>query len=79
MRTVLLLTVLSASLLFAQSPSVTEKEMPTVVSFVAPAYPRAAKDQRKMGKTITRIRVSPEGQLRRLRQSAPTQSSRNMS
>ena len=63
MRTALLLTVLSASLLFAQSPSVTEKELPTVVSFVAPAYPRAAKDQRKMGKTITRIRVSVEGSV----------------
>lgn len=63
MRAFLLLTVLSASLLFAQSLSVTEKEMPTVISFVAPAYPRAAKDQRKMGKTITRIRVSPEGSV----------------
>jgi TonB family protein len=63
MRIVLLLTVLSACLLFAQSPSVTEKDMPPVVSFVAPAYPRAAKDERKMGKTITRIRVSPEGSV----------------
>jgi TonB family protein len=63
MRIALLLIVLSASLPFAQSPSVTEKEMPTVVSFVAPAYPRAAKDQRKMGKTITRVRVSPEGSV----------------
>ncbi|MBZ5722596.1 MAG: energy transducer TonB [Acidobacteriia bacterium] len=32
-----------------------------MVTFVAPAYPRAAKDQRKMGKTISRINVSPEG------------------
>jgi TonB family protein len=63
MRTALLLTLLSGSLLFAQSPSVTDKEIPTLVSFVAPAYPRAAKDERKMGKTITRIRVSPEGSV----------------
>jgi TonB family protein len=63
MRTTLILTLLSASLLFAQSPGVTEKEVPTVVTFVAPAYPRAAKDQRKMGKTITRIKVSPEGSV----------------
>ena len=62
MRTTLLLTLLSASL-FVQSPSVTEKELPIVVRFVAPAYPRAAKDQRKMGKTITRIKVSPEGSV----------------
>lgn len=62
MRTTLLVTLLSASLLFAQSPSVTEK-MPTVITFVAPAYPRAAKDQRKMGKTITQIKVSPEGSV----------------
>jgi len=62
MRTVLLLTLLSAYL-FAQSPSVTEKDVPTVVTFVAPAYPRAAKDQRKMGKTITRIKVSSDGSV----------------
>lgn len=60
MRTILLLTLLSAYV-FAQSPAVTEKEVPTVVTFVAPAYPRAAKDQRKMGKTVTRLKVSPEG------------------
>ena len=63
MRTTLLLTLLSACLLFAQSSSVTEKKVPTVITFVAPAYPRAAKDQRKMGKTITQIKVSPEGSV----------------
>ena len=63
MRTTFLLTLLSASLLFAQSSSVSEKDVPTVVTFVAPAFPRAAKDQRKMGKTITRVRVSPEGSV----------------
>ena len=35
--------------------------MPAVVTFVAPAYPRAAKDQRKMGKTLTRITVNRDG------------------
>jgi len=63
MRTTVLLTLLSASLLFAQSPSVTEKEVPTVVTFVAPAFPRAAKDHRKMGKTITRIKISAGGSV----------------
>ncbi len=63
MRSTVLLTLLSTSLLFAQSPSVTATEEPTVLTFVAPAYPRAAKDQRKMGKTITRIKVSPEGSV----------------
>jgi TonB family protein len=56
-----LLCLLSASLLFAQATDVIEKDMPIVVSFVAPAYPRAARDQRKMGKTLTRISVSPQG------------------
>ena len=63
MRTIVLLTFFSASLLFAQSPSMTEKEVPTVATFVAPAYPRAAKEQRKMGKTVTRLKVSPEGSV----------------
>ncbi|HET9407247.1 MAG TPA: energy transducer TonB [Candidatus Sulfotelmatobacter sp.] len=66
MRTTLLLTLLSTSL-FAQSPSVTGKDVPTVITFVAPAYPRAAKDQRKMGKTITRIKVSPEGSVKEVK------------
>jgi TonB family protein len=56
-----LLILLSPVLLFVQSPSVTEKDAPTVVTFVAPAYPRAAKDERKMGTTLTRIKISPEG------------------
>jgi TonB family protein len=56
-----LLILLSASLLFAQASNVVEKDTPTVVAFVAPAYPRAAKDQRKMGKTLTRITVNPQG------------------
>jgi len=67
MRITVLLTLLSASLLFAQSPSLAEKEVPRVVTFVAPAYPRAAKEQRKMGKTVTRLRVSPEGSVAEVR------------
>jgi TonB family protein len=63
MRTTVLLISLSAPLLFAQSPSATLKELPTVMTFVAPAYPRAAKDERKMGMTITRIKISPAGSV----------------
>jgi TonB family protein len=35
--------------------------MPAMVTFVAPADPRAAKDQRKMGKTLTRTTVNRDG------------------
>jgi TonB family protein len=56
-----LLSLISASLLFTQAPATAEKDMPAVVTFVAPAYPRAAKDQRKMGKTLTRITVNRDG------------------
>ena len=55
------LSLISASLLFAQAPATAQKDMPAVVTFVAPAYPRAAKDQRKMGKTLTRITVNRDG------------------
>ena len=58
-----LLTVISAHFLLAQPPGATEKDMPAVVTFVAPAYPRAAKDQRKMGKTLTRITVNRDGDV----------------
>ena len=56
-----LLTLISASFLFSQSPSATEKDIQAVVKFVAPAYPRAAKDQRIMGKTRTRVTVNRDG------------------
>jgi outer membrane biosynthesis protein TonB len=63
MRTVVLLTLLSAYF-FAQSPSVTESGTANRGHIrCTPAYPRAAKDQRKMGKTITRIKVSPDGSV----------------
>jgi TonB family protein len=58
-----ILTLLSATLLLAQSPSVNRDGLPTLVTFVAPAYPRAAKDQRKMGKTLTRIKLSVDGSV----------------
>jgi hypothetical protein len=38
-------------------------EMPAVVTFVAPAYPRVAKDQRKMGRTVTRIDARSAGSV----------------
>jgi TonB family protein len=60
MRIALLILIL-ASLLFAQAPATGVKDMPAVVTFVAPAYPRAAKDQRIMRKTLTRITVNRDG------------------
>jgi TonB family protein len=56
-----MLCLLSVSLLFAQATDVIEKDMPIVITFVAPAYPRGARDQRKMGRTLTRISVSRQG------------------
>lgn len=35
--------------------------LPSVISFVAPAYPRAARDNRMMGTTVTRITVAKDG------------------
>jgi TonB family protein len=55
------LALISASLLFAQSPSVAETDLPVVVTFVAPAYPRAAKDRRIFGKTVTRVTINRDG------------------
>jgi TonB family protein len=62
-----LLTLTFAFLLFAQTSCVNEKDMPPLVTFVAPAYPRAAKDQRIMGTTLTRIVVNREGTISDLR------------
>jgi TonB family protein len=42
-------------------PSAVGADVPTVIKFVAPPYPRAAKDQRIMGKTLTRLTVNPAG------------------
>jgi len=48
-----------ASLLLAQSSGV--EDVPVVTTFVAPAYPWAAKEQRIMGKTLTLITVNRDG------------------
>jgi TonB family protein len=45
----------------SQVPSAHVQDSPAVIRFVAPAYPRAAKDQRIMGKTITRLTVNRDG------------------
>lgn len=72
-----LLILLLALPLFSQSPVIVN-DMPTVVTFVAPAYPRAAKDQRKMERRSHESRLAPRGLLRRSRQSVPTRSLRTM-
>lgn len=56
-----LLTLSAASFLFSQPPAAVEKDIPAVVTFVAPAYPRAAKDLRIMAKTRTRVTVNRAG------------------
>ena len=58
---VALSTLTFASLLFAQAPPTAENDIPAVVTFVAPAYPRTARDQRRMGKTLTRVTVNRDG------------------
>ena len=60
MRTALLLTLLSAYL-FAQSPSFTRRTCQLWSRSSRLHIPEPAKDQRKMGKTVTRLKVSPEG------------------
>jgi TonB family protein len=60
---VALLALLASSLLSAQDPSPAGGEMPVLVSFVAPPYPRAAKVARIMGTTVTAIAVTSEGRV----------------
>ena len=67
------LVLLFASSVFAQNPSISETDTPTVLTFVAPAYPRAAKEQRMQGRaltaitgqTILRIGSGPQNQARK--------------
>jgi len=47
--------------LFSQVPAAPGADVPTVIKFVAPAYPRSAKDQRIMGKTLTRLTINRDG------------------
>jgi TonB family protein len=56
-----ILTLILVSLLRAQVPSSTEKDMPAVVTFVAPPYPRLAYEARIMATSVTRIVVNREG------------------
>jgi TonB family protein len=62
---VLIKCVATASLFLLLLPGALadEDETPPVVKFVAPAYPRAAKDQRIMGTTLTRIVVNADGTI----------------
>jgi len=55
------LTLILASILLAQTSGAREKEVPAVITFVAPAYPRAAKDVRIQGTTLTRIAIGRDG------------------
>jgi outer membrane biosynthesis protein TonB len=57
------LVLLFASLAFAQNPSISETDTPTVLTFVAPAYPRAAKEQRMQGRAITAITIGTDGKV----------------
>jgi TonB family protein len=47
--------------LLAQAPAAPEQEIPAVVMFVAPAYPRAAREARIQGKTLTQLTVNRDG------------------
>jgi TonB family protein len=55
--------LLFASLVFAQNPSISETDTPTVLTFVAPAYPRAAKEQRMQGRAISAITIGTDGKV----------------
>jgi TonB family protein len=56
-----LLAMIFAALLFAQPPVEQRLEVPVVVKFVAPAYPREARDSRVAGKTLMRISINQDG------------------
>jgi TonB family protein len=60
MRIAFLATIF-AVLGFAQAKDNEERDIPTLTRFVAPAYPREAKDARISGKTTARITVNREG------------------
>jgi TonB family protein len=47
--------------LLSQGPRAVGADVPTVIKFVAPPYPRAAEDQRIMGRTSTRLTINPAG------------------
>jgi TonB family protein len=53
-----ILILILTSHLFAQVAETEANDVPALRAFVAPAYPRAAKDQRMMGTTLTRIAIN---------------------
>ena len=56
-----LLSLIGAGLLFGQATGESGKDMPPLLTFVAPPYPQAARTARIMGKTRTGITVNREG------------------
>ncbi len=55
------LILVAYSFVSAQVLNLAEHDFPAVVTFVAPAYPRVAKDHRMQGRTITRISIDRTG------------------
>ena len=54
--------------LFGQTPSpMSGSSRVVVVKFVAPPYPRAAKERRMMGKAVSEISVGPDGSVQDVR------------
>ena len=60
---IVLLVLLAATFLRAQTPDLAENNLPALVTFVAPAYPRLARDNRTMGTTETDITVNADGRV----------------
>ena len=60
---IVLLVLLAATFLRAQTPNLTDSNLPALVTFVAPAYPRLAKDNRIMGATETDMTVNADGRV----------------
>ena len=66
MKTLLTICVLIFGwiIAFGQAPSPKSNDgLPVVLRFVAPPYPRTAKDARTMGSTISEINVAPDGSV----------------
>ena len=60
---IVLLVLLAATFLRAQTPNLTDSNLPALVTFVAPAYPRLAKDNRIVGATETDMTVNADGRV----------------
>jgi TonB family protein len=61
---IVLLVLLVATFLSAQTPDFAETNLPVLVTFVAPAYPRLARDNRIKGATETDLTVNADGRVR---------------